>query len=206
MNQIENTFFDKNKYHLYGKNKIIYDISKEKCALNTIKNNYKGFIFEDKKNKCLTSNSQEIDDILIDNLNYNKNNVKTYFKTKNTIDFENITDQLDNLNYFTPILNDKYKLKGFIEEENVYNEKDCIDKCINDIKNKCNSIIYIKNPNVCTLYENIKMKNNKNNNDNNDIYTLKKNISKKNIDQYSFNNEIKEENNEIKEENNEIKE
>ena len=40
-----------------------------------------------------------------------------------------------------------------------------MDKCINDIKNKCNSIIYVENPNICTLYENIKMKNNKDKND-----------------------------------------
>ena len=201
MSEIENLFinFDKNKYDLYGENKKIYNISKKNCALNTIKDSYKGFTFDDKRSKCLRYNSQELDNNIFDN-NINKN-IKTYFKTKNTIDFDNLEDQLDNSNYFTPILNDKYKLKELIDEENVLNEKECMNRCINNNENKCNSIIYIDNPTLCTLYKNIKMKNNKykNKDINDDIYTIKKNISKdKILNEYSLNNEILE----IKKENN----
>jgi hypothetical protein len=94
-------YFDKNIFSLHDEKEVISNLSKEECSNHTINNNYGGFNFKCDKNKCLLFNSNNFDK---NNENKFKNyNIKTFIKTKDTIDFENNKDQLDSSKYLTEI-------------------------------------------------------------------------------------------------------
>lgn len=94
-------YFDKNIFSLHDEKEVISNLSKEECSNHTINNNYGGFNFKGDKNKCLLFNSNNFDK---NNENKFKNyNIKTFIKTKDTIDFENNKDQLDSSKYLTEI-------------------------------------------------------------------------------------------------------
>ena len=79
-----NSFFNKNSFDLYDETKKIEGLAKEKCAIYSIDNNYKGFTYNGDKNKCISYKSNIFDK---NNKKYNDNyKMKTFLKTKNTID------------------------------------------------------------------------------------------------------------------------
>lgn len=183
-------YFDKNIFSLHDEKEVIADLSKEKCSTHTINNNYGGFHFKGDKNKCLLFNSNNFDK---NNENKFKNyNIKTFIKTKDTIDFENNKDQLDSSKYLTEINNKDYLSDGIIKEIDVSNETECFDKCIRNYGD-CKSLIYMKQPELCTFYNDKKMDIQPNKNKDYDTYTTKKNKLKaqKNI----INNLFRDQNN-----------
>ena len=165
--------FDKNIFMLSEYDSTIKNIDKDNCKTHCINNNYEGFTYKGDKNKCLLFNSHNFKNKLNDNIN--NYNIKTFLKTKNTINLKNDYDQLNYNNYFTEINNYGYMLDNHITQIDVNNKDECINSCINNT-NKCNSIIYLEQPKECNFYKNKNMKINKNIN-NYDTYTTKNNIN-----------------------------
>ena len=174
----DSSYFQKNEYFLENEDYIINDISKEDCAINSIENNYEGFKYEGDKNKCMLFKSGDTDNKIINKLeNYS---VKTFLKSRNTIDIDNIEDQLYSKNYFTEYNNYGYMPNDLIKEIGVENEDQCMNYCIKNL-NECKSILYAEQPKKCTFYKNKIIKNKKEINNNYDIYTVKKNKLSENI-------------------------
>ena len=171
-----NSFFYKNTYELEHEDKRINGLSKEKCANYAIENNYKGFTFKGDKNKCFLYNSQNFDiknDEILENYK-----IKTFIKTKNTIDIKKLEDQLDSSKYFNQTNNSKFLSNNLIKELDVNNENNCMDACVKDYED-CRSIAYLEQPLSCTFYKNTHMKS-KDLNNNFDTYTVKKNMINEN--------------------------
>jgi hypothetical protein len=168
----DSSYFQKNEYFLENEGRIINNTSKEDCSINCIENNYQGFKYEGDKNKCLLFSSTDNDNKIRNSLgNYS---VKTFLKSKNTIDIDNIEDQLYSKNYFTEYNNYGYMPKDLIKTFVVESKDQCMDYCVKDF-GKCKSILYAEQPKKCTFYKNKIIKNKKETNENYDIYTIKKN-------------------------------
>lgn len=182
----EHRFFSKNEYALEEENNTIYDYNKDYCASHAIDNNYKGFTYEGDKNKCFLFDSQKNDKKINNELLYNYN-IKSFFKTKNTVDFKNIDEQHEYTKYFIENNNLDFMPEKVIKEIDVENIDECMSSCIKN-SNKCKSIIYLEQPKKCTFYKNKVMNNNKRNN----------NESKSNYDTYTINNKKIESNNSTK--------
>jgi hypothetical protein len=177
-------FFDKNLFSLNNKEDELINKSKEECSNYCIENNYEGFKYKGDYNKCYMFNSLDFDNNISNN--FNNYNIKTYLKTKSTIDIKNIEDQHNEYKYFNKINNDKFMMKNNINKIDNISEKDCLNNCI---KNNCKSVIFFEQPKKCDFYRNKDMiKNNKsdyellNNSNKTDTYTIKKKILLKNKD------------------------
>jgi len=189
----ENSFFDKNKFSLIDNNLKINNISKEDCAINSIENNYAGFTYKGDHNKCLLFSNDEFNKKIN---NYYKNyDIKTFIKTKSTIDIKNIKEQHDSSKYFTESNNKDYTSNNLIKEINVENKLKCMDECIKDYK-KCKSIMYLEQPKECNFYKNKVMKKKNDINKNYDTYTVRSKYLQKNIDNINkLRNDVNEEDN-----------
>lgn len=179
-------YVNKNIFSLEDEKKKIFDLDKKKCIPYAIDNKYAGLTYNGDKNKCMLFNSHDFNKTDDSLKNYK---IKTFLKTKDTIDIKNIEDQTDSSKYFTEINNENKSStsNNVIDTINVSNQNECIDSCIRDYNN-CKSVIYMEQPKVCTFYNNKKMKNNKNIN-NYDTYTFK------NINKDIINNLLKDSNN-----------
>jgi hypothetical protein len=166
----DHTFFDINKFSLEDESNKLSNISKNKCFEHCIDNNYQGFTYNGDKNKCFLYTSQIFDKKIDDNLS--KYNLKTFLKTKDSVNIKKIEDQLDSSKYFTESNNYGFVPNNFIKELDVTNQKDCMDSCVKD-NNKCKYILYAEKPKECIFYNKKKMKLNKNNSADFDIYTIK---------------------------------
>ena len=145
-----NSFFDKNKFGLNEYVKDINNIPKEECFNTCIENKYQGFTYKGDKNKCLLYNSHKFNTKLKKN-EINKFNTKTFLKTKDIVDIENIKDQHDSTKYFTQINNNDFEPDNFIKDVNVSNQKECMDECMKDYSN-CKSILYLEQPKSCSFF------------------------------------------------------
>lgn len=181
-----NSFFNKDKFLLEDEKEKIDNITKEECAIHSINNNYAGFNYKGDRNKCLLFNSYNFDKKK--NKEFDNYKMKTYLKTKDTIDIKNIEDQLDSSKYFTQTNND-YLSNDIIGYTDVLNEDQCMDNCVRDYKN-CKSVVFMEQPKSCFFNNIKKMKKNKNNVKNFDTYTVKSNKIKdqKNIVDSLLNN------------------
>jgi hypothetical protein len=180
---IKNTFFSKNEFSLEEENNTIFEYDKEYCASQVIDNNYKGFTYEGNKNQCLLFDSQKFDKKISNDILYNYN-VKTFLKTKNTIDIKNIEDQHKYENYFVENNNLDFMPENIIKKTIVENKETCMKTCIKN-SDKCKSIMYLEQPKKCVFYNKKVIKNNKD----------KENIS--NYDTYTTNNKKIESNSSI---------
>jgi hypothetical protein len=185
----ENQFFSKNEYALEEENNTIYDYDKEYCASQTIDNNYKGFTYEGDKNKCFLFDSQKFDKKINNELLYNYK-IKSFLKTKNTVDFKNIEEQHEYSKYFVENNNLDFMPEKVYKETEVENKDECMSTCIKN-SDKCKSIMYLEQPKKCTFYKNKVMNNKKRNNGSNNHHTS-------NYDTYTVNNKKIESNNYIK--------
>lgn len=175
-------YFNKNKFSLSEEDKTINNIEKDACAKHTIDNSYQGFKYYGDKNKCMLFKS--------DNLNqsinkYKDYKIKTFVKTKDIIDINNIEDKIDSYKYLNEINNNYNISDTLIDEYNVANEKDCIDYCVKDLDD-CKSVIYLDQPKSCTFYNKKKFKN-KNEIENNNLYDI---YTTRNINNYHTDNNI----------------
>jgi hypothetical protein len=175
----KDSYFEKNKYFLENETNIMKNISKEDCYVNCIENNYEGFKYEGDKNKCLLFSSGNLDNKIGNT--FGDYSVKTFLKSRNTIDIDNVEDQLYSKNYFTEYNNYGHMPNDLIKELDIENEEQCMDYCIKDY-DKCKSILYAEKPKKCTFYKNKTMKNKKDLGSNYDIYTVKKNKVRENMD------------------------
>ena len=148
--------------------------------IDTSSNKLVGFNYKGDNNKCYLFDT----DKMTNKLDYdiiNKYNVKSFVKTKNTIDFDDSQDKHNQYNYFNQLNNNYYNIDGLLNTLNVKSERECLEKCMDNSNNTCKSVIYLEEPKKCTFYSNKDMKfNNNNNNDNNEIektYTIKNNIN-----------------------------
>lgn len=173
------SFFDKNNFILSDEKENIKNISKEKCAYHCIDNNYSGFTYSGDKNKCIIFNDNNFNTKMNDDLTKDYN-IKTFLKTKDSIDIKNIENIHDFGNYFTQTDNQNMTSKSIIGKVNVNDEKECINSCVLNYPN-CKSIMYLEQPKDCTFYNNKKMNENKEVNDKNDFdtYSVKTNKVKK---------------------------
>jgi hypothetical protein len=172
-------YFEKNKYFLENENSVLNNISKEECSINCIENNYEGFKYEGDKNKCILFGSADTNNKIGNT--FGDYSVKTFLKSRNTIDIDNIEDQLYSKNYFTEYNNYGHMPNDLIKELDVESEEQCMDYCLNNY-DKCKSILYAEQPKKCSFYKNKTIKNTKTLDSNYDIYTVKKNKVNENID------------------------
>lgn len=165
-----NSYFDKNMFVLEEEDNILKNTLKEDCAIHSIDNNYQGFEYKGDKNKCILFKSNNSDKKIDNNLN--KYNLKSFNKTKNTIDIKNLEDQLDPIKYFTQINNYGFIPKDMIKDINVENESECMGECIKN-SNNCSSVLYMETPKECTFYKKKNMKHTKDKFNNYDTYSIK---------------------------------
>ena len=182
------SYFDIDKFDLYNEYDKIHNKNIDECAYyainkNSLSNKFNGgFEYKGNNDKCYLFDTQEMNTKLSNN-DLDNYNIKTFYKVKNTIDFDDNENKNDPYKYFTHIHNKYYNINGLIDKVNVSNEKECLDKCLSDSSNKCKSIIYLEEPKKCTFYKNKDMKignksvyNNESNNTKK-IYTFKNNIN-----------------------------
>lgn len=167
----DNTFFDVNNFSLEDESAKLNNMSKGECSEYCIENNYQGFTYNGHKNKCFLFKSQKFDKKIDDNLN--KYNLKTFLKTKDSVNIKKIEDQLDSSKYFEESNNYGFIPNNFIKELDVIDQKECMDLCVKDKNNQCKYILYAENPKECIFYNKKNMKLTKKNNDKFDIYTVK---------------------------------
>ena len=167
----DNTFFDINNFSLEDESARLNNMSKGECSEYCIENNYQGFTYNGDKNKCFLFKSQKFDKKIDDNLN--KYNLKTFLKTKDSVNIKKIEDQLDSSKYFEESNNYGFIPNNFIKELDVTDQKDCMDSCVKDNNNQCKYILYAENPKECIFYNKKNMKLNKKNNNEFDVYTIK---------------------------------
>jgi hypothetical protein len=173
------SFFDKNNFILSDEKENLKNLPKEKCASHCIDNNYSGFTYTGDKNKCMIFNNNNFNTKINEELKKNYN-IKTFLKTKDSIDIKNIENVNDFSNYFTQTDNQNMMPNSIIGKVNVNNQKECIDSCVLNYPN-CKSVMYLEQPKNCTFYNNKKMNENNQINDKNDfdIYSVKTNKVKK---------------------------
>ena len=167
----DDTFFDINKFLLEDESTRLNNMSKGECSEYCIENNYQGFTYNGDKNKCFLYKSQKFDKKIDDNLN--KYNIKTFLKTKDSVNIKKIEDQLDSSKYFSESNNYGFIPNKFIKELDVSDQKECMDSCVRDNNNQCKYILYAENPKECIFYNKKNMKLNKKNNNEFDVYTVK---------------------------------
>jgi len=165
-------YFDLNKYSLTNEKETLYNLSKDECALHSIKNNYKGFTYENDKNDCFLYQSKALNK----KLNNNYINVNSFIKTKGSIDLP-YNQQNNYKNYFSIINNKDFSFENELDKKYVNDENECLNECLNNTNDKCVSIIYAEKPKKCIFYDKKELKKHNINNNNLDIYTLKKNIN-----------------------------
>jgi hypothetical protein len=175
----KDSYFEKNKYFLETEDSVLNNISKEECSTNCIENNYEGFKYEGDKNKCILFSSADTNNKIGNT--FGDYSVKTFLKSRNTIDIDNIEDQLYSKNYFTEYNNYEHMPNDLIKELNVESEEECMDYCLKN-SDKCKSILYAEQPKKCSFYKKKTIKNTKTLDSNYDIYTVKKNKVNENID------------------------
>ena len=181
MNNLDE-YFNQNKFSLKNKYDEIYDKNINECAYYAImnnKNNNGGFSYKGNNNKCYLFETQKMN-YKLNNDDLNSYNIKSFFKTKSTIDLDKNDDQHDVYNYFNEINNNYYNINGLLDKFNVTNEKECLQKCLTDSSNKCKSVIYLDEPKKCVFYKNKDMKkDDKLFEDNELLYSFKKDIDNK---------------------------
>lgn len=155
---IFNYIFNKNKFSLSKYSNTLNNKNLDYCKKYSINNNKSGFQFYGNNNICqLYSNTGA--NKKIDNSMLNKYNIKKFIKN-NKQKYANPEEQ-NNPNYYFQELNHyNFEPSKIIKKEKVSNLDNCMNHCLNN--NKCNSIIYYQQPNICKFYNNIDLSNNKN--------------------------------------------
>ncbi len=148
--------FNINKFTLTNKINEINGKNKNECALYALNNKdtIAGFEYKGDNNQCLLFESNQMTNKLNDDI-LNNYNIKTFNKTKNTIDMEPI-EQTDIYNYYSNINNDYYNIDKLNTKLKVTSEKECLEKCSK--QDNCKSIIYLDEPKKCIFYKNKDMK------------------------------------------------
>ena len=165
-------FFYKNKFNLNDNVETINDLNKEECGLYAINNEYDGFKYKGDKNHCMLFSDS--------NFNKDSNNIfndykiRTFIKTNGSVDIKNPEDRVKSENYFNETLNDRFIADQLLKEIPVSNVTECLDECAYDYK-KCKSVIYMEQPKSCAFYKSANMLSKKDNLNNFDVYTIKKN-------------------------------
>ena len=157
-----NSLFDINEYELIDEEKNLNpnlnpNLNLDSCMLHVINNNLSGFKYKGDNNKCYLYRTSVFDKKINENI-INNYDIKSYIKSKNTIDVD-LKDQYDNTKYFSEINNNYFSPSIQINNKEIIvnDEIECMDKCRNT-HSKCKSIIYLKEPEECIFYKNKIMK------------------------------------------------
>ncbi len=149
-------YFDENRYFLKQYQDSYAHMSKEACGTVAIENDYAGFTYQGDKNTCILYEGNKFEYPIEDLDKETINNTHSYLKVKNDRDINSSISNMDTSNssekYFKKLNHYGYKPGGEIKRFQTSTLSDCMNECLEGTSDKCKSVMYIKEPNVCHFF------------------------------------------------------
>ena len=146
-------FFDENRYFLKQYQESYAHMSKDACGVVALENDYAGFTYQGDKNTCILYEGNKFEYPIQDLDKETIQNTHSYVKVKNDRDIDvPVGESIKSDMYFKKINHYGYQPGNEIKRFQTSKLADCMNECLESTSDKCKSLMYIKEPDVCHFF------------------------------------------------------